>query len=46
MKQQEHNVLLGRSFLRHFLVTFNGPEGMFHFWDAALEPPADDGFAT
>jgi predicted aspartyl protease len=31
MKYESHNVLLGRSFLRHFIVTFNGPSGMFHF---------------
>jgi predicted aspartyl protease len=42
MKQPGHSVLLGRSFLKHFIVTFNGPEGMFHF----STPPAahDHGF--
>ncbi len=31
MMQAHHDVLLGRSFLRRFIVTFNGPEDMFHF---------------
>jgi predicted aspartyl protease len=31
MSQPSSRVLLGRSFLKHFIVTYNGPEGMFHF---------------
>ena len=45
MRHQEHNVLLGRSFLQHFVVTFNGPEGMFHFWRPEEDSPEDD-YAT
>lgn len=26
-----HDVLLGRSFLQNFIVTFDGPTGLFHF---------------
>lgn len=26
-----HSILLGRTFLSHFIVTYDGPEGMFHF---------------
>lgn len=32
MRHASHEVLLGRSFLRNFIVTFDGPEGMFHFY--------------
>ena len=31
MPYASHNVLLGRDFLRHFLMTFDGPNGRFHF---------------
>ena len=31
MLEPTSSVLLGRSFLKHFIVTYNGPEGMFHF---------------
>jgi predicted aspartyl protease len=32
MRHPTHDVLLGRSFLRNFIVTFDGPEGIFHFY--------------
>lgn len=31
VRRPTHEVLLGRSFLRSFIVTFNGPLGTFHF---------------
>lgn len=39
-----YNVLLGRSFLSEFVVTFDGPNGFFHFYDpqAGLTPPPED----
>ena len=47
-RQVSHDVLLGRDFLRKFIVTFNGPEGSFHFFKppSALRSDADDDFAT
>ena len=43
-----HNVLLGRDFLKHFIVTFNGPTGWFQFFPAGPAATADpyDDFAT
>jgi predicted aspartyl protease len=47
MRNGNHNVLLGRSFLSHFIVTFDGPEGMFHFARPIAPPePWNDDFAT
>ena len=31
MIEPSSSILPGRSFLRYFIVTYNGPEGMFHF---------------
>ena len=31
VRRPTHEVLLGRSFLQHFIVTFDGPNGTFHF---------------
>lgn len=47
-RQVSHDILLGRSFLRNYIVTFNGPEGMFYFSQPFRFPgPApDDDFAT
>ncbi len=47
MMQVHHDVLLGRAFLRHFIVTFDGPEGLFHFSSPGSRvPTSDDDFAT
>jgi predicted aspartyl protease len=35
MPRGSHDVLLGRSFLRNFMVTFDGPNERFHFARAA-----------
>lgn len=37
-------VLLGRSFLANYIITFDGPNGMFHFYDptVGLGAPVDD----
>ena len=37
-------MLLGRSFLSNYIVTFDGPNGMFHFFDPriGLAAPVDD----
>lgn len=34
MKLPSSRVLLGRSFLRRYIVTYNGPEELFHYYDA------------
>lgn len=39
-RRPTHDVLLGRSFLRNFIVTFDGPQGVFHFYK-----PTPYGFA-
>ena len=31
MTRPSQRVLLGRSFLKNYLVTYNGPEGLFHY---------------
>lgn len=31
VRQPTHQVLLGRSFLQNYIVTFDGPAGMLHF---------------
>lgn len=38
------HVLLGRSFLRFFVITYDGPSGIFHFHPAGAAPagPIDD----
>jgi hypothetical protein len=48
MKYPSSRVLLGRSFLENFIVTFNGPDGMFHFARTLRLPEAnlEDDFAT
>jgi predicted aspartyl protease len=33
MTRPSSRVLLGRSFLKNYLVTYNGPEGLFHYFD-------------
>jgi hypothetical protein len=33
MTRPSSRVLLGRSFLKRYLVTYNGPEGLFHYYD-------------
>lgn len=41
-----YNVLLGRSFLSDYIVTFDGPAGYFHFatpQQSLLAPPDEDG---
>jgi predicted aspartyl protease len=41
-----YNVLLGRSFLSDYIVTFDGPAGCFHFVEAPPHvhaPPEEDG---
>lgn len=37
-------MLLGRSFLSNYIVTFDGPNGTFHFFDPriGLSGPVDD----
>jgi hypothetical protein len=47
-KQVSHDILLGRSFLKNYITTFNGPEGMFHFHHPFVFPGplADDDYAT
>lgn len=37
-------VLLGRSFLENFIMTYDGPKGIFHFYNphAGLSGPVDD----
>ena len=47
-RQVSHDVLLGRDFLRNFIVTFNGPEGTFHFFRPPSPSPyhPDDDFPT
>ncbi len=42
MSHPSSRVLLGRSFLKHFIVTYNGPEGMFHFERPIAPLPEDD----
>ena len=40
-----YNALLGRSFLTDFVVTFDGPNGCFHFYNAGERyplPPDDE----
>lgn len=49
LKHPSHEVLLGRSFLQSYVVTFNGPSGMFHFAGPAAHEPLsaiEDDFAT
>ncbi len=43
-----YQMLLGRSLLRHFITTFDGPAGMFHVHRprSAPEREADDDYAT
>jgi predicted aspartyl protease len=44
MRHASHDVLLGRSFLQNFIVTFDGPQGVFHFYTPKLyEYPEHDG---
>ncbi len=31
MTRPSQRVLLGRSFLKNYIVTYNGPEGLFHY---------------
>ena len=31
VRRPSHDVLLGRSLLQNFIVTFDGPSGLFHF---------------
>ena len=43
MRHPTHDVLLGRSFLQNFIVTFDGPQGIFHFFRPPdYEPPVHD----
>ena len=35
MTRPSSRVLLGRSFLKRYLVTYNGPEGLFHYAEPA-----------
>ena len=37
-------LLLGRSFLAHFIMTYDGPNGIFHFYNPSvgLSGPVDD----
>lgn len=35
MPRPSSRVLLGRSFLKHYIVTYNGPEELFHYFHAA-----------
>lgn len=43
-RRPTHDVLLGRSFLRNFIVTFDGPQGVFHFYKPTIfEYPEHDG---
>jgi len=49
VRHPTHEVLLGRSFLQNYVVTFNGPAGMFHFSgpdDQNLHGAIEDDFAT
>lgn len=46
MQQVHHDVLLGRAFLRNFIVSFDGPAGVFHFSRPATPLREDDDFAT
>lgn len=49
LKHPTHEVLLGRSFLQSYVVTFDGPNGMFHFAGPAPHTPLsaiEDDFAT
>lgn len=47
MKQSSHSVLLGRSFLKNYIVTFDGPRGNFHFYNPRQDSEhALDDFAT
>lgn len=41
MTRPSQRVLLGRSFLKNYLVTYNGPEGLFHYYKAT---PASQGY--
>lgn len=44
MRHPTHDVLLGRSFLQNFIVTFDGPQGIFHFYSPRhYEYPEHDG---
>jgi hypothetical protein len=44
VRRVNFSVLLGRSFLADYIVTFNGPEGYCHFADPGLglAPPYED----
>lgn len=45
VERVNYNALLGRSFLKDFYVTFEGPTGVFHFVhkdDAFAAPPDDE----
>jgi predicted aspartyl protease len=42
VRRPTHDVLIGRSILRGFIVTFDGPNGMFHFVRAAEAYPPPD----
>lgn len=46
--QASHGLLLGRSVLSNFVMTFDGPAGEFHFYRpfAFPGPPPDDDFAS
>ncbi len=47
MKQASHSVILGRSFLKNFIVTYDGPRGVFHFFTPQPDSGyGDDDFAT
>jgi hypothetical protein len=47
-KQASHDVLLGRSLLSKFVITFDGPAGRFHFYKPFNfpGPASDDDYAT
>lgn len=49
VRHPTHEVLLGRAFLQNYIVTFNGPSGLFHFstpQDHRLHGTIEDDFAT
>lgn len=49
VRQPTHEVLIGRSVLQNYIVTFDGPAGMFHFADRDnhdLLSAIEDDYAT
>lgn len=49
VRHATHEILLGRSFLQNYIVTFNGPAGMFTFSkpeDFQVHSTIEDDFAT